>query len=122
MAWLQTILAVESIRSITGQMGVETHMRYFVCSAGDDPVLLARAIRRHWAIENNLHWVLDVTFHEDQSRLREHQAVRNWAVLRKMAVNLLGRDTTKISLRAKRKRAAWNNDYMAQLLQSNFMR
>ena len=54
--------------------------------------------------------------------MREQNAVCNWAALRKMALNLLGRDTTKISLKAKRKKAAWNNDYMAQLLQSNFMR
>jgi predicted transposase YbfD/YdcC len=97
-------------------------MRYFLCSAADDPMLLARAIRRHSAIENSLHWVLDVTFREDQSRLREHNAVRNWAVLRKMALNLLARDTAKTSLRAKRKRAAWDNDYMVKILQNNFMR
>ncbi len=97
-------------------------MRYFLCSAADDPVLLAAAIRRHWAIENSLHWVLDVTFGEDKSRVREQHAVRNWAVLRKMALNLLGRGTGKTSLKAKRKKAAWNNDYMAQILQSNFVR
>lgn len=119
---LQTVLAVESIRRVSAQAKVETQMRYFLCSGGDDPQVLAQAIRRHWAIENNLHWVLDVVFREDDSRLRERNAVSNWAVLRKMALNLLGRDTQKISLKAKRKKAAWNNDYMAQLLQSNFMR
>ena len=65
---------------------------------------------------------LDVTFREDECRVREHNAVQNWAVLRKMALNLLGQDTSKISLKAKRKKAAWNNDYMAQLLQINLMR
>ncbi len=119
---LQTVLAMESIRSVTGQAKVETQMRYFLCSAADDAVSLAAAIRRHWAIENSLHWVLDVTFREDDSRVREQNAVRNWAVLRKMALNLLGRDPGKTSLKAKRKKAAWNNDYMAQLLQSNFVR
>ena len=119
---LQTVLALESIRSVKGQAKVETQVRYFLCSANDDPALLAQAIRRHWAIENNLHWVLDVTFHEDQSRVREHNAVCNWAVLRKIALNLLGKDNAKISLKAKRKKAAWNNDYMAQLLQGHFMR
>jgi predicted transposase YbfD/YdcC len=96
-------------------------MRYFLCSGGDDPQLLARAIRLHWAVENNLHWVLDVVFWEDDSRLMEQNAVCNWVLLRKMALNLLGRDTTHISLKAKRKKAAWNNDYMAQLLQGHFM-
>ncbi len=123
-AWpsLQTVLAVESIRSLPGQSQVETQIRYFLCSGGDDPQVLARAIRRHWAIENNMHWVLDVVFREDDSRLRERNAVCNWALLRKMALNLLGRDAAKISLKAKRKKAAWDNDYMAQLLQSHFMR
>ncbi len=59
-AWpsLRTVLAVESIRRVSGQAKVETQMRYFLCSGGDDPILLAQAIRRHWTIENNLHWVL----------------------------------------------------------------
>lgn len=118
---LSSVLALESIRSV-GQRKVETQVRYFLTSAKDDPALLAGAIRRHWAIENNLHWVLDVTFREDECRVREHNAVQNWAVLRKMALNLLGQDTSKISLKAKRKKAAWNNDYMAQLLQINLMR
>ena len=119
---LKTVLAVESIRRVTGEAKVQTQVRYFLTSAIDDPALLAQAIRRHWAIENNLHWVLDVTFGEDQSRVRERNAVCNWAVLRKMALNLLARDPAKISLKAKRKKAAWNNDYMAQLLQINLMR
>jgi len=119
---LNTVLALESIRRVNDKAKVETQIRYFLCSANDDPALLAQAIRRHWAIENNLHWVLDVTFHQDNCRIREHNAVCNWAVLRKMALNLLGRDTTKSSLKAKRKKAAWNNDYMAQLLQADFVR
>ena len=63
-----------------------------------------------------------MVFREDDSRLREQNAVCNWAVLRKMALNLLGRDTSKISLKAKRKKAAWDNNSMAQLLQVNFIR
>ena len=119
---LNTVLALESIRSLNGQHKVETQTRFFLSSAKDDPVLLAQAIRRHWAIENNLHWVLDVTFREDHSRVREHNAVCNWAMLRKIALNLLGRDPTKMSLKAKRKKAAWDNDYMAHLLQGTLMR
>ena len=118
---LKMVLAVESIRSVTGQVTVQTQIRYFLSSATDAP-LVAQAIRRHWAIENNLHWVLDVTFGEDASRVREHNAVCNWAMLRKMALNLLGRDPAKMSLKAKRKKAAWDNDYMAQLLLHNLMR
>jgi len=64
-----------------------------------------------------LHWVLDVTFREDDSRVRDRRAARNLALLRKIALNHVGRDrSTKASVRAKRKRAAWNDDYMFQLL------
>ena len=76
-----------------------------------------RAIRTHWDIENALHWVLDVTFREDDSRVRERNAARNLALLRKVALNLVGRDRTpKVSVRARRKKAAWNDGYMLQLL------
>ena len=86
-------------------------------SCPDDPAVLGQAIRTHWPIENALHWVLDVTFREDGSRVRHRRAARNLAVLRKMALNLVGRDrSTKASVRAKRKKAAWNDDYMLQLL------
>ena len=64
-----------------------------------------------------MHWVLDVTFREDDSRVRDQRAARNLAVLRKIAINLVGRDgSTQASVRARRKRAAWDNDYMLQLL------
>jgi hypothetical protein len=70
-----------------------------------------------------LHWVLDVTFREDDSRVRDPTAVRNFALLRKIAINLVSQDhSAKTSLRGKRKKAAWDNDYMLQLLQANFMR
>jgi predicted transposase YbfD/YdcC len=67
--------------------------------------------------QRRLHWVLDVTFREDDSRVRDRRAARNLAVLRKIAVNLVGRDrSAKASVRARRKKAAWNDDYMLQLL------
>ena len=78
---------------------------------------MGRAIRTHWDIENALHWVLDVTFREHDSRVRDRRAARNLAVLRKIAINLVGRDrSAKASVRARRKKAAWNDDYMLQLL------
>ena len=120
---LHTVLAVEAIRSINGSRKVQAEIRYFLSSFVGDPQVLAQAIRRHWSIENSLHWVLDVTFREDDSRLRDPTAVRNFALLRKIAINLVGQDrATKASLRGKRKKAAWDNDYMMQLLQANFMR
>jgi predicted transposase YbfD/YdcC len=120
---LRTVLAIESIRSVNGHGKVEADIRYFISSSTADVPILAQAIRRHWSIENNLHWVLDVNFREDDSRLRDPTAVRNLALLRKIALNLVGRDrSSKASLRAKRKRAAWDDDSMGQILAANFMR
>ena len=120
---LHTVLAVESLRSTSGTPKVETEIRYFLSSCRDDPIVLGRAIRQHWAIENALHGVLDVTFREDDSRVRDQCAARNLAVLRRMAINLVGRDgSTKASVRARRKRAAWDNDYMLQLLAGSLLR
>src|SRR4051794_39788410 len=99
---LHTVLAVGSLRSTNGTPKVETEIRYFLSSCRDDPIVLGRAIRQHWAIENALHWVLDLTFREDDSRVRDQCAARNLAVLRRMAINLVGRDgSTKASVRAK---------------------
>ena len=114
---LHTVLAVETIRSITGTYKVEAETRYFLTSCGDDPAVLARAIRRHWSVENSLHWVLDVTFREDDSRVRDRTAARNLALLRKIALNLVAKDRgSRASLRGRRKKAAWNDDYMLQLI------
>jgi predicted transposase YbfD/YdcC len=118
-AWpaLHTVLAVETIRSVNGAPGVEAEIRYFLSSCRDDPATLGRAIRAHRGIEDAVHWVLDVTFREDDSRVRDRTAARNLAVLRRIALNLVGRDrSSEASVRAKRKRAAWNDGYMLQLL------
>ena len=120
---LHTVLAVEAIRGVNGSGKVEAEIRYFLSSFTGDPLVLAQAIRRHGSIENSLHWVLDVIFREDDGRVRDPTAVRNFALLRKIAINLLSQDrSTKVSLRGKRKKAAWDDDYMLQLLQANFMR
>jgi predicted transposase YbfD/YdcC len=114
---LRTVLAVETIRSVNGTGKTEAEIRYFLTSCDDDPAVLARAIRRHWSIENALHWVLDVTFREDDSRVRDRTAARNLALLRKIALNLVAKDRgSRTSLRGRRKKAAWNDDYMLQII------
>ena len=114
---LHTVLAVESLRSTNGTPKVETEIRYFLSSCRDDPIVLGRAIRQHWAIENALHWVLDVTFREDDSRVRDRSAARNLALLREIALNLLAGDRgSRASLRGRRKRAAWDDDYMLRII------
>ena len=87
---LRTVLAVATIRGVTGSGTVEAEIRYFLSSCGDDPTVLIQAIRRHWTIENGLHWILDATFREDDSRVRDRTAARNLAILRKIAINLMG--------------------------------
>src|SRR4051795_5320664 len=114
---LRAVFAVETIRSVEGTGPVGAEIRYFLTSCNDDPAVLVRAIRRHWSVENALHWVLDVTFREDDSRVRDRTAARNLALLRKIALNLVTRDRrSQASRRGRRKMAAWNDDYMLQII------
>jgi predicted transposase YbfD/YdcC len=109
------VLAVESIRSVQGTASRERSL-YFLSSCRDDPAVLGVAIRAHWSIENAIHRVLDVIFQEDDSRVGDRTAARNLTV-HKIALNLLGRGrSSAASVRARRKRAAWNDDYMFHVL------
>jgi len=113
---LSAVLAVETIRSVNGTSQVEAEIRYFLTSCSDAPAVLVRAIRRHGSVENALHWVLDVTFREDDSRVRDRTAVRNFALIRKIALNLVAQDQgTQTSLRGRRKKAAWDDSYRLQI-------
>jgi predicted transposase YbfD/YdcC len=114
---LRAVLAVETIRGIPGRGKVTAEIRHYLSSAALPPEALAAAVRNHWGIENGLHWVLDVTFREDASRVRERNAARNLALLRKVALNLARADTTlKASLKGKRKYAGWDDAFMATLI------
>ncbi|CNE62295.1 MULTISPECIES: ISAs1 family transposase [Yersinia] len=108
---------VETIRNVKYVDGVTSDFRYYLSSCTDIPEIQIAAVRKHWAIENSLHWVLDVIFREDDSRIREQISARMFAQLRKMALNIVKRDkNSKISLRARRKSAGWDNGYMEGLL------
>jgi predicted transposase YbfD/YdcC len=114
---LATVAAVETIRGIPGRGRVKAEIRYYLSSARLPPERLAAAIRNHWKVENGLHWVLDVGFREDASRVRERNAARNLALLRRIALNLARADTSlKASLRGKRKYAGWDDTFMATLM------
>jgi predicted transposase YbfD/YdcC len=97
-----------------GQMRSET--RYYISSAALDAERAGQAVRGHWAIENRLHWVLDVTFKEDLSRLRKGFGARNMAVVRHFAINLVRNAGDKRSLKLRRKHAGWRTDYLDQIL------
>lgn len=95
--------------------------RYFISSIKPDAKRFSRAVRQHWAIENNLHWQLDVSFDEDKLKMRAGYAAQNLSILRRMVLNLLKQDTsTKASIKAKRKKAGWNKDYLKSLLSTLF--
>jgi predicted transposase YbfD/YdcC len=114
---LRSVLAAETIRGVRGAGKATTEIRHFISSAELPPETLATAIRRHWTIENGLHWVLDVGFGEDASRVRERNAARNLAVLRRIALNLARADGfLKASLKGKRKYAGWDDGFMARLI------
>ena len=112
---LTSIGMVESVRVVAGKTSIET--RYFISSLENDAQKLAEAIRGHWSIENSLHWVLDVAFKEDNSRIRKDNAPANFAVLRQIAVNIIGQDKSrKLSVRSKRFLATLNQEYSNELL------
>ena len=90
-------------------------MRYYLSSLPLGVKRLGEAVRGHWGIENSLHWVLDVTFGEDQSRIRKDHGPDNFALLRRFAITLLQQDTSPGSIKRKRKRAAWNQDELAKI-------
>ncbi len=92
--------------------------RYFVSSRSLAAADAALAVREHWAIENRLHWVLDVTFADDQSRLRRGHGARNMATVRHFALNLVRTATDKRSLKSRRKLAGWDPDYLDRILAS----
>ena len=110
---LKGIGRVQSERHCGGRVSIE--QRYFITSLSDVKSF-QQAVRSHWGIENKLHWRLDVTFREDESRIRRGNAAHNIGVIRHMAMNLLKREKTKISYRKKRIRAALNDDFRDKLL------
>ena len=78
---------------------------------------MARAVRGHWGIENGLHWILDVTFGENANQTRDTNAGANLGVIRRVAASLLKQDAKRGSIKAKRRTAAWDEDYLQQVLQ-----
>lgn len=115
---LPNLAAIVMVEAATHQKNVTRHQRrFYVASRALTAAEAANAIRGHWAIENSLHWVLDVTFNEDKCRSRTGHGPANMAVVRHFAFNLLRSIDDRRSLKLRRKRAARNNHYLEQILQ-----
>lgn len=110
---LKSIGMVESERTLNGRTSIER--RHYICSITDVKPF-AYATRAHWGVENSLHWVLDVTFREDDSRIRTGYAPENFNVIRQLAINLLKKEPSNMSMKKKRFQAALNDEFREQVI------
>ena len=112
---LQSIARADVMRAVKSKTKIET--RYFISSLPNNAKLLADSVRQHWGIENSLHWILDVAFREDDSRIRKDNAPQNFAILRHIAHSLLQQNkSVKTGIKNKRLKAGWDNEYLAEVL------
>jgi len=125
IAWLQerhgwpgltSIVMVESTREIGAR--IESETRFYISSLPPDTEMIGAAIRDHWAVENGLHWVMDMVFRDDECRIRNDNAPANFTSIKHMATNLLRRAPGKDSMRLKRRTAAWDDNFLASLITS----
>ena len=113
---LNSVVMVESTRE-TGDK-IERETRFYITSLTLAAVHLGAFVRDHWAVENSLHWVMDMAFRDDECRLRTDLAPANFTTLKHMALNLIRRAESKDSIRLRRKVAAWDDEFLANLVAS----
>lgn len=111
---LKGFARIDATREADGK--VTSQSRYFALSWMPTPEILLTTVRDHWAIENALHWQLDVSFREDAARNRKDNGPGNIAVLRRRALDVVRRGTSKVSLTIKLKRAGWDETFLCQIL------
>ena len=113
---LATLIKVQAERYLDGRASL--HTRYYLSSLRAPAAELLAKVRAHWSIENSLHWVLDIAFREDESRLRKDFGATNFAILRHIALNLLKQEQSlKLGIKNKRLNAGWDHDYLLTILQ-----
>jgi len=116
---LRSVAVVEAVREVPAH-GTRTERRYYISSLPPDAAMHARAIRGHWSIENQLHHVLDVSFREDDSRIRRDHGPENVSRLRRIALNLLRvngeKHTRRKSIKGRHKIAGWDHDFLFKLI------
>ena len=111
---LSSLIMVEATRKLNDQVSAER--RYYISSLAPDAKRAAEAVRGHWGIENSSHWILDVVFDEDDSRVRVGNAPENLALVRKLTHNLLQQETTlKRGIQTKRLKAGWDRSYLLKI-------
>lgn len=112
---LQAVGMVQAERNVNGE--TTTEQRYYILSLPSNARTFGTSVRAHWGIENAVHWVLDVAFREDMSRIRMDHGAENFALIRHIALNLLRQETSfRGSIKTKRLKAGWNNAYLAKVL------
>jgi predicted transposase YbfD/YdcC len=119
LAWkeLTAIVKIEATRYIKSSGKEEKEVRLYITGSKKNAEVIGSGARSHWGIENNLHWQLDVSFNEDESRKREGYAAQNFSMLNRIALNLIKQEgSKKRSVEGKRLDAGWNNDYLLKIL------
>ena len=111
-AKLNSIIMVKSKRELQAEGKVTQDTRFYISSIKPNAEKSLSSVRKHWGVENSLHWVLDVTFREDESRIRMDAAPENFAIVRQIALNIIKKDTSlKASVKRKKMMAALKDDY-----------
>ena len=105
---------IESVRDMGEKIERET--RFYITSLVLLAHLIGPIVRGHWAIENSLHWVLDMTFRDDECRVRTNNAPANFTTIKHLALNLIRKAPGKSSIRSRRKAAAWDDDFLAGII------
>lgn len=116
-AGLKSVIRIESIREFKATGQKQTATRYYITSLNESAEKLQSVVRNHWAIENKLHWSLDVAFNEDRNRKRKGNASQNFSLINKIVLNMAKNEKTcKMGIKSKRKKAGYDNQYLERLL------